>query len=219
MPWTAAADFPPAWGETDVHLWWCATPPDAAAPRLRRARLDALLRHVLSPYVGLAPEALRFAREPQGRPFLLGDAVPDFNLSDTVGGTVVAVASQPRIGVDLERLDRRLSHRRLAQRYFSRVEADALDALPEDAARVAFLRLWTAKEASCKSTGTGIYGQLDRWVFDPASESPRLGALPAEAGDAARWHHLRVAPAPGYTAVLACDGWVPRVRHFELHEA
>jgi 4'-phosphopantetheinyl transferase len=219
MPWTPTPDPPHAWGETNVHLWWCATPAHAAAPRLRRARLDALLRHVLAPYVGQAPGTLRFGREAQGRPFLLGDAVPDFNLSDTLGGTVVAVTSEPRIGVDLERLDRRLSHRRLAQRYFSPAEADALDALPEDEARLAFLRLWTAKEASCKATGTGIYGYLDRWIFDPAPDAPRICALPAEAGNATRWHHLRVAPAPGYTAVLACDGWVPRARRFELHEA
>lgn len=219
MAWISASDRLPSWGETNVHLWWCATPSHAAAPSLRRARLDALLRHVLAPYVGMAPDALRFAREAQGRPFLLGEAVLDFNLSDTVGGSIVAVASRPRIGVDLERLDRRLSHRRLAQRYFSAVEVDALEALPEDEARVAFLRLWTAKEASCKSTGTGIYGQLDRWIFDAAGEAPRLHALPAEAGSATRWHHLRVAPAPGYTAVLACDGWVPRPRSFELHEA
>ena len=92
-------------------------------------------------------------------------------------------------------------------------------AIKELRSRVAFLRLWTAKEASCKSTGTGIYGQLDRWVFDVAEEAPRLLALPVEAGSAMRWHHLRVAPAPGDTAVLACDGWVPRARSFELHEA
>ena len=33
---------------------------------------------------------------------------------------------------------------------------------------------------------------------------------------AARWRHLRLAPAPDYTAVLACDGFAPRVRGFLL---
>lgn len=201
---------------SNVHLWWCATPPSEAAPALRRARLDRLLRDVLSRYVGLDPERLRFGREPRGRPFLHGEGMPDFNLSDTTGGSVIAVARAPRVGVDLERLDRVPSHRRLARRYYSSAECGRLEAMPDEDARRAFLALWTAKESSCKSTGTGIYGQLDRWTFDPRFEAPTLVSLPDEAGPASRWHHLRVEPAPGYTAVIACDGWEPRLHGFVL---
>lgn len=197
-----------------MHLWWFATPPDEAAPNQRRARLDRLLRDVLSRYVAAAPAALRFAREARGRPYLVGEGMPDFNLSDTTGGTVIAVAARARIGVDLERLDRRLPHRRLAQRYFSASECEGLAALAEEDARAAFLRLWTAKESSCKSTGTGIYGQLDRWRFDPLATAPTLRGLPDDAAPASRWHHQRLEPAPGYTAVLACDGWSPQTLGF-----
>jgi len=42
-----------------------------------------------------------------------------------------------------------------------------------DAARRAFLRLWTAKEASCKATGTGIYGRLAAWRFAIGEDDPR----------------------------------------------
>jgi len=196
----------PAWTPGAVHVWWQATPPDEAAPPLRRARLDRLLRAVLSRYVD---GPLRFARESKGRPYL-ADGGPDFNLSDTVGGTVVAVAESGRLGVDLERLDRSLSHRRLAPRYFGAQEIAALEAMDDESARLAFLRLWTAKEASSKSTGTGIYGVLDRWCFEVAAAGdPMLVAFPEEGGPRERWHHARVEPAPGYTAVLACDGYAP----------
>lgn len=208
----------PAWGEVNVHLWWSATSAEVSAPRLRRGRLDALLRRVLSRYVEADPATLRFGREARGRPFLIGTHVPDFNLSDTGGGSVVAVAERGRVGVDLERCGRVLPHRRLAQRYFSAREIETLATLSEETARTAFLHLWTAKEASCKATGTGIYGQLDRWVFDPRRETPDLLGLPSDAGDAAAWHHLRVTPAPGYTAVLACRGWAPRVLGFVLDD-
>ncbi len=212
---------PPAWGEHNVHLWWCPTPPEQSAPPLRRARIDALLRRVLAPYLEVEPGALRFGREARGRPYLLGPQrdgllLPDFNLSDTDGGSVVAVAPRGRVGVDLERIDRQLPHRKLAQRYFHGREAAMLEAMDDEAARVAFLRLWTCKESSCKSTGTGIYGQLDRWVFEAEGDAPRLLALPPEAGAAADWHHLRATPAPGYSAVLACQGWVPVLRRFAL---
>lgn len=204
---------PPPWTPGAVHLWWLDGPL-RPPPSTRRARLDGLLRQVLAPYVGIAPGDLRFGREPRGRPYLLVDDAPDFNLSDTGGGTVVAVAQRGRVGMDLERTDRRLSHRELARRYFSEREIAALETLDDEAARQAFLRLWTAKESSCKATGTGIFGWLPRWSFDPASDTPRLWALPDEAGDRSAWHHVRVAPHPDFTAVVSCQGFAPVVQVF-----
>jgi 4'-phosphopantetheinyl transferase len=207
------ADQPlPPLDDADVHLWWAATAPGDDVPGRRRGRLDALLRAVLARYVDAPSETLRFGREPHGRPFLLGADMPDFNLSDTRGGSVIAVVRRGRIGVDLERLDRALPHRRLAQRYFAPAECEVLQAMDDDDARAAFLRLWTAKEASCKSTGTGIHGWLSQWQFDPIALAPQLRALPSDAGDAGRWHHLRVSPHPEYTAVLACEGYRPVLR-------
>ena len=208
---------PPPWTPGAVHLWWLGGAMQPV-PRTRRARIDHLLRRVLAPYVGLAPEALRFGREARGRPFLLGEQAPDFNLSDTRGGSLVAVAERGRVGIDLERLDRQLSHRDLARRYFAEAEIAALEVLPDEPARQAFLRLWTAKESSCKATGTGIFGWLPRWSFDPAPGAPQLWALPDEAGDAALWHHRRVQPHPDFTAVLSCQGFVPAPRGFVLNE-
>ena len=62
--------------------------------------MDRLLRTVLAAHVDLAPAALAFGREEKGRPFLRHDGAPDFNLSDTQGGTLVALCRQGRIGVE-----------------------------------------------------------------------------------------------------------------------
>ena len=197
----------PTLAHGDVHIWWYASP--AIAPRVRRRYVDALLRTTLSRYVGIAPQALRFGREQRGRPFLLDvDAAPDFNLSDTDGGTVVAVARGLRVGIDLERLDRQPRVKALAARYFRKEEATEIDALDGDAAQRAFLYAWTAKESSCKATGTGIYGWLDQWGFacDALGGDPDLISAPAEAGPVSCWSHRRIAPSDGYTAVIACKG-------------
>ena len=217
MRFEPAPAHPPAWTPGAVHLWWLGGAMHPA-PQTRRARIDQLLRRVLAPYAGLAPDALRFGREARGRPFLLGERMPDFNLSDTRGGSLVAVAAYLRVGIDLERLDRQLTHRELARRYFAPREIAALEALPDEAARQAFLRLWTAKESSCKATGTGIFGWLPRWSFDPASDVPQLWSLPEEAGAATLWHHRRVQPHPEFTAVLSCLGVAPMPRGFLLNE-
>lgn len=193
----------------ELRLLWC--PQASAPPQARRARVDRVLRAALAPVLGLAPGALVFGRESKGRPFLVGESMPDFNLSDTDGGTLVAIVARGRVGVDLERRDRSPAVAALARRYFDPAEAQALAAMPADAARLAFLHLWTAKEASCKATGTGIFGWLPQWRFDPCSDVPRLLAAPGHAGAPSRWQHWRLGPASSHTAVLALhDGLAPR---------
>jgi 4'-phosphopantetheinyl transferase len=191
-----------------LHVWWWpeAAPSPASA---RRSRVDRLLRTLLAPYLGMPAGALRFGRESKGRPFLIHEGAPDFNLSDTRGGSVLAVAAKGRVGIDVERCDREPPVLALASRWFAPDEAQALRTLAErdaDAARRAFLRLWTAKEASCKATGTGIYARLAAWRFAIAEDdaAPTALGFPEEAGEEPRWRFWRLSPAPTHTVVLAC---------------
>lgn len=201
----------------DVHLMWCPAP--EPRPGGRRDWLDAHLRAQLAPYADLPAAALRFGREARGRPYLLESRLPDlqFNLSDTVGGCLLAVARGLRVGVDLERSDRPAPALRLARRYFAASEADALAELPEPARTRAFLHAWTAKEAACKATGSGLRDRLHAWVFEVDAEAahPRLLQTPPEAGDPAGWSFVRLEPATGYTAVLAVPGAILRLQLLE----
>ncbi len=179
--------------------------------------MDRILRLALAPLLGLPPGQVLFGREAKGRPFLRHPGAPDFNLSDTGGGTLVAITGSGRVGVDLERIDRQPPVLRLARRWFAPSEASALARLPDSEQAPAFLRLWTAKEASCKATGTGIFGFLPLWQFAPDSAAPILLALPGDAGDAGRWRFQRLAPAPGFTAVIALrDAPAPTVQGLRL---
>jgi 4'-phosphopantetheinyl transferase len=188
-----------------LHVWWW---PESLQPtaRTRRERTDAILRTLLARYLPLEASELRFGRESKGRPYLLHADAPDFNLSDTRGGCVLAIAAGGRVGIDIERCDRAPPVVALASRWFAADEAAALRALDAESARRAFLRLWTAKEASCKATGTGIYGRLAAWRFAITEDdgAPAALALPAEAGDVGRWRFQRLAPEPSHTVVLAC---------------
>lgn len=68
---------------------------------------------------------------------------------------VCALCEGGRVGVDVERLDRR-PHRaeRIAEQLFSAGERAALDVA--DKGSEAFLRVWTRKEALGKALGTGL---------------------------------------------------------------
>lgn len=207
LPWPELdADRARRLDSDELRLLWSPSPGSGAPahePMPRRQRIDTLLRRALAPLLGLAPDALRFEREAKGRPFLAHAGAPDFNLSDTDGGCLLAMSCAARVGVDLERHGRRPPATRLAARYFDPREAQALAQMAPDAAAREFIALWTAKEASCKATGTGIFGFLPRWCFEPGEHGPVLRALPEEAGDAARWRFLRLAPSPEHTAVVA----------------
>lgn len=86
-------------------------------------------------------------------------------------GLVAAAASAEasRLGVDVERLDRRTRPEAIARRHFLPSEARALLALPEPARRAAFLRAWTLKEAWGKAAGVAVPRALSRIAFDLAS--------------------------------------------------
>src|SRR3546814_6405959 len=62
-------------------------------------------------------------------------------------------------GIDLERQRPRARALEIAERYFSADEAAALAALPAADRSVAFLELWTAKEAVLKALGRGQNGR------------------------------------------------------------
>lgn len=203
-----------------LHVWWW---PESLQPvaDTRRLRTDAVLRTLLARYLPLEPGALRFGRELKGRPFLLHEDAPDFNLSDTRGGSVLAVAGSGRVGIDIERCDRAPPVSPLAMRWFAASDAIALDALDAESARRAFLCLWTAKEAACKATGTGIYGWLAAWRFAITEDdgAPIPLVLPAEAGDAERWNFLRLSSSPSHTVALACRDLVAVPQGFRVINA
>lgn len=102
---------------------------------------------------------------PGGRPYLPG--VPlDFSPTHTAGFVAVALTDAGTVGLDAETPRERDVSRllRAADRWFTpgecaRVRA-ALDENPADGER-AFLRVWTAKEALVKRTGTGLAGMRD----------------------------------------------------------
>jgi 4'-phosphopantetheinyl transferase len=188
-----------------LHVWWWPEPLQPTAGT-RRQRTDAILRTLLARYLLVEPHALLFGREARGRPYLLHADAPDFNLSDTDGGSVLAISSGGRVGIDIEHWDRAPPIARLAARWFAPEETEALQGLDAEAARRAFLRLWTAKEAACKATGSGIYERLAAWrfVIDEVAAYPVALNFPADAGDPTRWRFHRLAPDPSHTVALAC---------------
>jgi len=159
-------------------------------PARRLHRLArGLQREVLSSYLpGTSARELGFVSGTTGRPVLAppfdaGGLV--FNLAHTPGLVALAVARGAPVGIDVEIHDKKVPLE-VARRYFSKVEADALDALPAQAQARRFLRLWTLKEAYLKATGAGLEGGLDSMTFRIDDAGACAFERAADA-DASRW--------------------------------
>jgi 4'-phosphopantetheinyl transferase len=204
----------PALAGDEIHVWHLVL--DAAlSPREITVASHAFLGRLLHAYARLdAPPEI--ARTERGKPF--APALPglDFNLTHAREQVLVAVARDQPVGIDLERVDRRIEIDDIARRYFAPSEAAAIAALDETRQLSAFLRLWTAKESVLKALGEGISFGLDRVAFavDRDGMPTHVDAIAAEAGVASDWRLARIDPAPGYLGALAWHGAARRIRTF-----
>jgi 4'-phosphopantetheinyl transferase len=228
--------FPPATTELpggEVHVWHASLdegcgPSDRdlldAAERARADRLHteklkarftrsrALLRMILSSYVERAPETLRFEEGPEGKPRLTEPHGVRFNLSHSGSVWMLATASDREVGIDVERITRRLDLEGVARRMFPPDERDTLLALPEEAQKLAFFRCWATREAIVKGMGVGMFTVSERFEIDADPNA----ALRVRSRSDFPWRVGVVPAPPGFVSVLAVDGVPERIRSWSL---
>lgn len=180
----------------------------------------AILKTRLASRLDIDPARLRLEADRYGRlsvanlPF---GASAAFNLSHT-GGLVacaIGLGGPMRVGVDVERVDRRVSYRELEAVALTSSERTDVALAPEAERDARFLSYWTLKEAYLKARGLGLSGDLHDFSFDLSGAAPRLGPKCREKpGD---WSFWRLAPTPNHTVAVAssppCDT-APTVRWF-----
>lgn len=182
-----------------------------AQDRARFAAARSWLRHVLGAYLALAPADLAFAYGPHGKPALAGpEGLLDFNLSHTGGHALLCVSPGLAIGADIEAV--RPIEEKVAERFFSGAEVEALAALPQEERTDAFFRCWTRKEAYLKALGSGLATPLDAFAVSLGPDEPaRLLEVRGEPGEADAWQIAHLDPGPGLVGAIAARrrGWRP----------
>lgn len=130
--------------------------------RVRYIINRAILRLILSNYLGIHPRQITLFYNSKGKPSLIPEINRinlHFNLSHKYDYTVYAF-SLGLVGVDLEKMGEKKGVLAIAKRFFTIQEYDYLGKLKPQDAIVEFFRLWTAKEAYLKAIGEGIAGGL-----------------------------------------------------------
>ncbi len=126
--------------------------------RSRMAITRVALRQVLANYTHLPPEAVPIVVNAHGWPHLdptraeLGQLW--FNLTHADDRMLLAISRDTPLGIDLERLNRKVDPDKLADMVMNPADLAWLDQQSERLE--GFMQLWTAKESVLKLWGTGL---------------------------------------------------------------
>ncbi len=213
-------------GEPAAHLQQILSAEERArAQRFRFARdrdqfviARGMLRTILAQYLNVAPAALQFGAEKNGKPYLLtasGTCSPlQFNVSHTSGLALFAMAWHCALGVDVEQVRAELADEMTAQQFLSPSELHTFRQLPPPLQPTAFFNSWTCKEAYLKALGVGLSVAPDTIAVTlDADAMPRWLAVPA---GAAPWSLCQFVPQPGYVGALAVEGAKAEVRFYSF---
>lgn len=168
----------------------------------------AMLREVLSRYrPEIDPTDWEFTVNDYGKP-RIHDAQCDghlyFNIAHTAGAIVLAVQSQPDIGIDTERFDRKIGSLSFCASVLSPRELADLQALPRAQQARRFLTIWTLKEAYIKAVGKGLSIPLDGIGFDLSDHTrPKLYLCGHQDPNLVSWRFKNWSLTPNHAIALA----------------
>jgi 4'-phosphopantetheinyl transferase len=169
----------------------------------RRASAARALSAELARRLGRPAGTVVIERSPSGKPRLGGEhPALRFSLAHCRERGLIAISADREVGVDLEAIDPRRPHERLAERWFTAVEHRQVLAPRSPEERIsAFYRLWVAKEACVKATGEGL-AALGSFSVDQRGavrwSAPRLGT--------ALWKVRPLSLGEGWAAAVAAPG-------------
>jgi 4'-phosphopantetheinyl transferase len=184
-----------------------------ARDRARFALNHANVRRILGAYLRLPSEQLCFAADRLGKPELVHEEQLAFNLSHSRRVTLLAVAQEGPVGVDVE--DVRPIEPEVAAGHFSMAERAALQPMQGDDWLNGFYRCWTRKEAILKAEGVGLHHALDSFDVELRPNEPAaLLATRDTFHHSWKLHHLE--PAAGAVGALATANPYARLSCFSF---
>jgi len=171
-----------------------------------RGALRLLLRH----YLGSRAAAVRFVKNPFGKPELEPESRMGcdirFNLSHSGNHILLAFSNRREIGVDIERIRPHVRIAEIGAASFCTSELLAIQALPGASQQEAFFDCWCRKEAFVKAVGKGLTIPLDSFELSLSQSVLRstVRAAPEVAGTKA-WVVQKLPVERGCVAALAFE--------------
>ncbi|MBX4266846.1 4'-phosphopantetheinyl transferase family protein [Clostridium estertheticum] len=117
-----------------------------------------ITRIILSSFLNMKPNEIKYSRNVYGRPFISNSYYKDFrfNISHSKEYLFVGIATKGDIGVDIEKTNLKLRYSLLAESVFSPKELVMYNNYNELNKLCSFYKAWVQKEAISKALGVGI---------------------------------------------------------------
>jgi len=177
--------------------------------RIYFTQCRSALRALLAGYLAIPATEIRFEYLTNGKPRLRAEQNPralQFNVSHSANMAVIAVGSEHRLGVDIEKIRGDVDTASLAERFFSLRERAELQALPDHLRVPGFFACWTRKEAFLKATGDGLSFPLaDFSVTTHPDLEPELEEINGNTEAGKLWFLADLSVVDGYRATVALD--------------
>ena len=180
-----------------------------AKDRTHFIRCRSALRGLLAGYLAIPAPEIRFEYLTSGKPQLIAEQnqrALQFNVSHSANMALIAVGSEHRLGVDIEKIRGDVDTTELAERFFSLRERAGLQALPGHLRVSCFFACWTRKEAFLKATGDGLSFPLaDFSVSTDPNSDPELEEINGNKEAGKQWFLADLSVAEGYRATVAFE--------------
>ena len=121
------------------------------------------IRHVMSSMTGLQPLEIPLKADP-GKPPSLAKGFGYISMSHCSDALLIGWSSV-KIGVDIERNDRKFQAHKLSKRFFSQSENFEIENLTSRQAKELVLKRWVVKEAAIKWQNGKIASNIDQWIW------------------------------------------------------
>jgi len=177
--------------------------------RIHFTQCRSALRSLLAGYLAIPATEIRFEYLTSGKPRLAAEQNPrelQFNASHSANMALIAVSSEHRLGVDIEKIRADVDTASLAERFFSLRERAGLQALPDHLRVPGFFACWTRKEAFLKATGDGLSFPLaDFSVTTHPDLDPELEEINENTEAGKLWFLANLSVFDGFRATVAIE--------------
>lgn len=186
--------------------------------RARFVTTRAILRDLVSRYLGCTPGQIRFEYQLNGKPQLVQTRLNTndlrFSVSHCATAALYGFSVGRELGVDIELIRPQIPFSRLAGRFFAQEEIAKLQQWPLGQRCTGFFTCWTRKEAYAKAHGLGLSLPFDSFEVSAAPrEAPQLLAA-ADLSELERWSLWDVPLDESLAGALATQGRPRRLRLF-----
>jgi 4'-phosphopantetheinyl transferase len=183
---------------------------------ITRSSLRNILGHVLK----VNPGVFEFCYSKHGMPMLSPrSGFPDisFNVSHSFDVSLIAITINQAVGIDVEKVRTDIEYEKLAVRFFSDNEYQAIMQYHDQLRLRAFFATWTRKEALVKAIGTGIAMGLKSFDVSVNPDGPaKLLETRWNPDLQNEWSITSIDTGDDYFACLATISGAREIRHWTM---